>query len=58
MASSVEVFASDSIQHTRSLSLGIMDEGSLTWFDRLVGGIRPLQWPGRYRLHRPSFLYD
>ena len=38
MASSVEVFASDSLQHTRSLSLGIMDEGSLTWFDRLGDG--------------------
>ena len=30
MASSVEVFASDSLQHIHSLSLGIMDEGSLT----------------------------
>jgi hypothetical protein len=38
MASSVEVFASDSLQHTRSLSLGIMDEGSLTWFNRLGDG--------------------
>ena len=38
MASSVEVFASDSLQHTRSLSLGIVDEGSLTWFDRLGDG--------------------
>ena len=38
MASSVEVFATDSLQHIHSLSLGIMDEGSLTWFDRLGEG--------------------
>ena len=38
MASSVEVFATDSLRHIHSLSLGIMDEGSLTWFDRLGEG--------------------
>ncbi len=38
MASSIEVFATEPLQHTHSLSLGIMDEGSLTWFDRLGNG--------------------
>jgi hypothetical protein len=34
MASSVEVFGSATMTHTKSHSLGLMDEGSLTWFDR------------------------
>ena len=38
MASSVEFSASDSLQQTRSLSLAIMDEGSLTWCERLHDG--------------------
>ncbi|HBW84360.1 MAG: hypothetical protein CMD92_05010 [Gammaproteobacteria bacterium] len=38
MASSIEVFSTDPLLHTHSLSLGIMDEGSLTWFDRLGNG--------------------
>ena len=38
MVSSVEVFASESLQHNFSLSLGIMDKGSLTWFNRLAAG--------------------
>ena len=38
MASSVEVFDSSSMTHVDSHSLGLMDEGSLTWFDRLGEG--------------------
>jgi len=38
MASSVEVFDSSSMQHTRSHSLGLVDYGSLTWFDRYEDG--------------------
>ena len=35
MASSVEVFDAATMEHVDSHSLGLMDEGSLTWFDRL-----------------------
>ena len=38
MASSVEVFDTDTMGHAESHSLGLMDEGSLTWFDRYRGG--------------------
>lgn len=38
MASSVEVFDAETMTHARSHSLGLMDEGSLTWFDRYEGG--------------------
>lgn len=38
MASSIEVFKSNPIVHFTSHSLGLMDEGSLTWFDRYQGG--------------------
>ncbi len=38
MASSVEVFDSSSMQHARSHSLGLVDYGSLTWFDRYEDG--------------------
>ncbi|MDP3740596.1 MAG: hypothetical protein Q8R02_24630 [Hyphomonadaceae bacterium] len=36
--SSVEVFDSTSMQHADSHSLGMTDEGSLTWFDRYRSG--------------------
>jgi len=35
MASSIEVFDTRTMQHKRSYSLGVMEEGSLTWFGRL-----------------------
>ena len=38
MASSIEVFDTGTLKHRQSLSLGILDEGSLTWFDRLDDG--------------------
>lgn len=38
MASSVEIFDSATMEHAGSHSLGLMDEGSLTWFDRLGDG--------------------
>ena len=38
MASSIEVFATDGMTHARTLSLGVLEEGSLTWFDRLGDG--------------------
>jgi hypothetical protein len=38
MGSSVEVFDSRSMTHLSSHSLGLTEEGSLTWFDRLGGG--------------------
>jgi len=34
MGSSIEVFDADTLAHVASHSLGMMDEGSLTWFDR------------------------
>lgn len=33
MASSVEVFDTETMQHLESYSLGVMEEGSLTWFE-------------------------
>jgi hypothetical protein len=38
MASTVEVFDTQSLDHVASHSLGVRDEGSLTWFDRYRGG--------------------
>ncbi len=38
MASSIEVFDSATLSHRQSLSLGVLDEGSLTWFDHLGDG--------------------
>ena len=38
MASSNEIFDTEAMQHARTFSLGMMEEGSLTWFDRLGSG--------------------
>lgn len=38
MASSIEVFDSKSLEHIYSHSLGITDEGSLVWFDKVNEG--------------------
>ncbi|WP_428409652.1 hypothetical protein [Hyphococcus sp.] len=38
MGSSVEIFDPESLAHLASHSLGLMDEGSLVWFDRVEGG--------------------
>ncbi len=38
MASSIEVFDTSTMEHYRSYSLGILEEGSLTWFERLGDG--------------------
>jgi hypothetical protein len=38
MASSIEVYDTDSMDHVQSLSLGVLEEGSLTWFDHLGDG--------------------
>lgn len=63
MASSVEVFATDSLQHTHSLSLGIMDEGSLACFDRLgegwLAGFAHYDGRGRteFKDHRFATIY-
>jgi hypothetical protein len=38
MASSVEVFDGSTMKHVESHSLGMNDEGSLTWFDRSRSG--------------------
>ncbi|WP_417486250.1 hypothetical protein [Maricaulis sp.] len=38
MASSVEVFETEGLTHVDSHSLGLMDEGSLTWFDHYRDG--------------------
>ncbi len=38
MASSIEVYETGSMSHIQSLSLGILEEGSLTWFDHLGDG--------------------
>jgi hypothetical protein len=38
MASSVEIFDTATMEHDASHSLGLMDEGSLTWFQRLGDG--------------------
>jgi hypothetical protein len=38
MGSSIEIFDSVRLEHTRSHSLGLLDEGSITWFDKYPGG--------------------
>ena len=38
MASSVEIFDTETMEHAGTKSLGLMDEGSLTWFDHLGAG--------------------
>ena len=38
MASSIEIFDTTTMTHHASKSLGVMDEGSLVWFDRFRGG--------------------
>lgn len=38
MGSSVEVFDADTLKPVETHSLGMTDEGSLTWFDRYKGG--------------------
>ncbi len=38
MASSIEVYATETMEHVQSLSLGVLEEGSLTWFDHLGDG--------------------
>ena len=38
MASSVEIFDTRTMTHLESRSLGLTEEGSLTWFDRLNDG--------------------
>ena len=38
MGSSIEVFDSGTLDHVSSHSLGLLDEGSITWFDRYRGG--------------------
>jgi hypothetical protein len=38
MASSIEIFDAQTMAHQRSFSLGILEEGSLTWFERLGDG--------------------
>lgn len=38
MGSSIEIFDAATLSHVDSHSLGLTDEGSLTWFDRYRGG--------------------
>jgi hypothetical protein len=38
MGSSIEVFDTATLDHVSSHSLGLRDEGSITWFDRYRGG--------------------
>lgn len=38
MGSSIEVLETASLTHVESHSLGVLDEGSITWFDRVAGG--------------------
>lgn len=38
MGSSIEVFDAATLDHVMSHSLGLQDEGSITWFDRYRGG--------------------
>jgi hypothetical protein len=38
MGSSIEMFDAATLTHVASHSLGLMDEGSITWFDRYAGG--------------------
>ncbi len=39
MASSVEVFDTKTMSHIESYSLGMLEEGSLTWFEPIPGGL-------------------
>jgi hypothetical protein len=39
MASSIEVFDTETMSHIESYSLGMLEEGSLTWFERIPGGL-------------------
>jgi len=38
MASSIEMFDTATLTHLDSFSLGMLEEGSLTWFERIPGG--------------------
>jgi hypothetical protein len=38
MANSIEIFDTTTMQHYRSFSLGMMEEGTFNWFNRLGGG--------------------
>lgn len=38
MASSIEVFDTQTMTHVDTYSLGMQEEGSLTWFERIPGG--------------------
>lgn len=38
MASSIEIFSTSTLEHIDTHSLGLMDEGSLTWFDDVPEG--------------------
>jgi hypothetical protein len=38
MGSSIEVFDTATLDHVSSHSLGLLDEGSITWFDKFRGG--------------------
>jgi hypothetical protein len=38
MGSSIEVFDAAALRHVESHALGLLDEGSITWFDRVEGG--------------------
>jgi hypothetical protein len=38
MASSIEVFDTETMSHIFSMGLGVLEEGSLTWFDHLGDG--------------------
>lgn len=38
MGSSIEVFDTAALRHVRTRGLGLMDEGSITWFDHYAGG--------------------
>lgn len=37
-ANSIEIFDAKTLKHRRSIPLGVMDEGSLVWFDRVGEG--------------------
>lgn len=38
MASSIEIFDTSTMEHLHTFSLGVLEEGSLTWFERLGDG--------------------
>ncbi len=66
MASSIEVFTTTPLAHAKSHSLGILDEGSLTWFDQMgddwIAGFAHYAEKGGLAYKDPSFagivLYD